>query len=67
MLVFLGMESFETPDSLGTSLPLEAKNARFDILTAVMLKIRNCGMLFRNMWNQPTYPKTLNLPNERQC
>jgi len=21
-----------------------------------MLKIRSCGMLFRNMWNQPTYP-----------
>jgi len=58
MLGFLVLESFETPDSLRTSLPLEAKNARFDVLTAAMLKIRNCWMLFRNMWNQSTYPMT---------
>jgi len=50
MLVFLDLESFETPDSLRTNLPLEAQNARFDNLIAVILKIRSCGMLFRNMW-----------------
>ena len=58
MVGVLDLESFEIPDSLRTSLPLEAKNARFNILTAAMLKIRNCGMLFRNMQNQPTYPIT---------
>jgi len=58
MFGFLHRESFETPDSLRTSLPLEAQNARFDVRAAVMLKIRNCEMLFRNMLNQPTYPMT---------
>ena len=58
MVVFLDLESFEIPDSLRNIFPLEAKNARFDVLTPVMLKIRNCGMLFRNMCNQPTFPMT---------
>jgi len=49
MFVFLHLESFEFPDSLRTNLPLEAKNARFNIFTAAMLKIRSCGMLFRNI------------------
>jgi len=49
MVGVLDLESFEIPDSLRTSLPLEAKNARFNILTAAMLKIRSSGMLFRNI------------------
>ena len=58
MVGVLDLESFEIPDSLRTSLPLEAKNARFNILTAAMLKIRSSGMLFRNIQNKPTYPMT---------
>jgi len=49
MFGVLYLESFETPDSLRTNLSLEAKNARFNILTAAVLKIRSCGMLFRNI------------------
>ena len=58
MFGVLYLESFETPDSLRTNLSLEAKNARFNILTAAVLKIRSCGMLFRNIQNKPTYPMT---------